>query len=219
MSGTIGDARKALAEKSRMVADLGKDFDCCADPAPAFGKPAKAPAHLMLEGDTFSRCCGKRASDLLSAHQELTADPWATTCGEEAQPNPDETSMIEEDLFIDWLAEAHVEIDPTAPGRVEDALRTTLEYAVEYVDSAEFIFDRFKPVKHAHAPEVPSPDFSVPRCVICKRERTAGDPAHPMDAYDYSAVQVIAGQPVGWYSGDDGEICPEDMANMLGGRA
>lgn len=32
---------------------------------------------------------------------------------------------------------------------------------------------------------------------------------------DYSAIQVIMGQPLGWYSGDDAEICPEDMDKTL----
>jgi hypothetical protein len=39
-----------------------------------------------------------------------------------------------------------------------------------------------------------------------------------MDSYDYSPVQVITGQPFGWYSGDDGEICPEDMELMIRGK-
>lgn len=48
-------------------------------------------------------------------------------------------------------------------------------------------------------------------CCICSRERTAED-------WDYSPLQVVFGQPVGWYSGDDGEICREDMAKTLGGQ-
>lgn len=201
MSGTIGDARKALAEKVAHNA------------API---PVVAQRHLLLAGDTFTRCCGRRAGALRIEGQLITADPWATTCGEEAEPLAEwEVKVLEEEAFIDSLSATHVEVDPTSRDRVEESLRTTFEY----VDSADFIFDRFKPVRHDDEPEVPSPDFSVPRCVICKRERTAGGPGHPMDAYDYSAVQVITGQPVGWYSGDDGEICPEDMANMLGGRA
>lgn len=50
-----------------------------------------------------------------------------------------------------------------------------------------------------------------PRCSMCQRERTVDG----MDAYDYSPVQVITGKPVGWYSGDDGEVCPECMTKML----
>lgn len=49
----------------------------------------------------------------------------------------------------------------------------------------------------------------IPRCSICGRERTIAD------AYDYNPLQVITGQPLGWYSGDDGEVCPEDMTKML----
>lgn len=59
------------------------------------------------------------------------------------------------------------------------------------------------------------PKSLVPVCSICRRERTIGTAEHPMDSYDYSALQVITGKPVGWYSGDDGEICPEDMTKML----
>ncbi len=55
----------------------------------------------------------------------------------------------------------------------------------------------------------------IQKCSICQRERTVGTPDHPMDSYDYSALQVITGQPLGWYSGDDGEVCPEDMTKML----
>jgi hypothetical protein len=39
-----------------------------------------------------------------------------------------------------------------------------------------------------------------------------------MDSYDYSPLQVITGKPLGWYSGDDGEVCPEDMTKMLAGQ-
>jgi hypothetical protein len=55
----------------------------------------------------------------------------------------------------------------------------------------------------------------VQKCSICRRERTLGEGAHPMDAYDYTPMQVMTGQPLGWYSGDDGEICPEDMNQMM----
>lgn len=53
-------------------------------------------------------------------------------------------------------------------------------------------------------------------CEMCSRKRSIADSEHPMDAYDYSALQVVTGQPLGWYSGDDGEICPECMTGMLG---
>lgn len=52
-------------------------------------------------------------------------------------------------------------------------------------------------------------------CSKCHRERTLGDPSHLMDAYDYSPMQVATGQPLGWYSHDDGEICPECMTSTL----
>lgn len=53
----------------------------------------------------------------------------------------------------------------------------------------------------------------IPTCGMCGRERTL----EGMDAYDYSALQVISNQPLGWYSGDDGEVCPEDMEKMVRG--
>lgn len=49
----------------------------------------------------------------------------------------------------------------------------------------------------------------IQTCSICGRQRTL------QDAYDYNPLQVVTGQPVGWYGGGDGEICPEDMTRML----
>ena len=61
--------------------------------------------------------------------------------------------------------------------------------------------------------------MTAPTCSVCRRERAALDPAHSMDSYDYSPVQVITGQPLGWYSGDDGEVCPECMTQMIRGQS
>lgn len=60
----------------------------------------------------------------------------------------------------------------------------------------------------------------IPKCVMCQRERTLGGVGseHPMDAYDYSPLQVVTGSAMGWYSGDDGEICPEDMEKTIRGK-
>lgn len=58
----------------------------------------------------------------------------------------------------------------------------------------------------------------IPECSICKRQRTMGHGDYPMDSYDYSPLQVLTGKPVGWYSGEDGEVCPEDMAKLLAGQ-
>lgn len=52
----------------------------------------------------------------------------------------------------------------------------------------------------------------VPTCSLCRRQRTVAD------AYDYNPLQVITGQPVGWYSGGDGEVCPQCMAKTLNGQ-
>lgn len=54
----------------------------------------------------------------------------------------------------------------------------------------------------------PTP-IKIPTCSLCRRERTLHD------AYDYNPLQVITGQPLGWYSGDDGEICPECLTKTM----
>ena len=54
----------------------------------------------------------------------------------------------------------------------------------------------------------------MPKCVMCGRYRGI----EGMDAYDYNPVQVITGQPLGWYSGDDGEMCPECMTETIRGQ-
>lgn len=53
----------------------------------------------------------------------------------------------------------------------------------------------------------------IPVCGLCRRERTLDD------AYDYNPIQVVTGRPLGWYSGDDGEVCPECMTKTLRGQA
>ena len=68
--------------------------------------------------------------------------------------------------------------------------------------------------EHADAPRpdcdwCPVVDTKATTCIICHRERTAEDK-------NYSPMQVITGQPCGWYSGDDGEICGHDMDVTLG---
>ncbi len=50
-----------------------------------------------------------------------------------------------------------------------------------------------------------------PQCATCHRERTL----EGMDVYDYSPIQVVTGNPVGWYSDGDTELCPECMTKML----
>lgn len=50
-------------------------------------------------------------------------------------------------------------------------------------------------------------------CDLCGRDRTFTG----LDAYDYHPAQVVTGQPLGWYSGDDGEVCPECMERMVRG--
>ena len=44
-------------------------------------------------------------------------------------------------------------------------------------------------------------------CSSCNIERSA-EP-------DYSPIQAITGQPFGWYSGDDGEMCPACFTDIF----
>lgn len=53
---------------------------------------------------------------------------------------------------------------------------------------------------------------TIPTCIRCGRERTL------QDAYDYNPLQVVTGQPLGWYSGDDGELCADCMTRMIRGK-
>lgn len=51
-------------------------------------------------------------------------------------------------------------------------------------------------------------ESTTPICQICGRKRTPAD-------FDYSPLQVVRGERFGWYSGSDGEICPEDFGKMF----
>ena len=52
---------------------------------------------------------------------------------------------------------------------------------------------------------------ALPVCTSCGRERTADD-------FNYSPAQVILGRAIGWYSGDDGEICGQCMEKIIRGE-
>ncbi len=43
-------------------------------------------------------------------------------------------------------------------------------------------------------------------CEMCGKTRT--------DEPDYHPMQVLTGQPFGWYSGNDGELCPDDFTRL-----
>lgn len=49
----------------------------------------------------------------------------------------------------------------------------------------------------------------TPVCAECGRERTASD------VRDYTPIQFITGQPLGWYSGSDGEFCGDCIAAII----
>ncbi|MEV4902378.1 hypothetical protein AB0K08_13675 [Citricoccus sp. NPDC055426] len=45
---------------------------------------------------------------------------------------------------------------------------------------------------------------------------SCGQP-RPADETAYNPMQAITGGPLGWYSGDDGEICSDCMTNIIRG--
>lgn len=45
-------------------------------------------------------------------------------------------------------------------------------------------------------------------CMECKREKEPTDD-------DYNPMQVVFGAQLGWYSGDDGELCGECMSDLI----
>ena len=92
---------------------------------------------------------------------------------------------------------------PAAWGLIDERDGSTLSETVDQVIEA---------LRKYANPEPEKPGIT---CGMCSRARTVTDPKHPMDAYDYSPLQVVMGQPLGWYSGDDGEICPECMTGIL----
>jgi len=48
-------------------------------------------------------------------------------------------------------------------------------------------------------------------CAKCGRERREDE------RLDYTPVQVVVGAALGWYSGDDGEMCGDCMSELLRG--
>lgn len=55
-------------------------------------------------------------------------------------------------------------------------------------------------------------ESQIQTCSSCGRDRTLDD------AYDYNPIQALTGRPLGWYSGDDGEVCPQCMTAMMRGE-
>lgn len=49
----------------------------------------------------------------------------------------------------------------------------------------------------------------APECQLCGAKRSPGTP-------DYDPVALITAGRIGWYSGDDGEMCPTCMAEAMG---
>lgn len=49
------------------------------------------------------------------------------------------------------------------------------------------------------------------QCGSCRRFRRP-------DEFGYSPIQPVLGQQIGWYSGDDGELCGPCMADLMNAR-
>lgn len=102
-------------------------------------------------------------------------------------------------LWIKTRRDAHEKLDDQA-GFAWSALDALLDEYRLWADTgqtiAEAMDDELNP---------------APKCGVCGRRRIADG----MDVYDYHPAQVITGQPLGWYSGDDGQMCPECMTKMI----
>jgi hypothetical protein len=49
-------------------------------------------------------------------------------------------------------------------------------------------------------------------CGECRRPRTLADD------YDYTPLQLFTGRKLGWYNGDDGQMCGECLGLMMKGQ-
>ena len=71
-----------------------------------------------------------------------------------------------------------------------------------------------KESKMATDKAIENPEPAPVTCSLCRKKRdVTGE-----DALDYSPAQVIFGGPLGWYSGDDGEVCADCMYLTMNGR-
>jgi hypothetical protein len=64
---------------------------------------------------------------------------------------------------------------------------------------------------HDPEPAPPAPADELPACASCTRRRREGEE-------DYHPFQAFAGGTLGWYSGDDGEICGDCLGAMMRGQ-
>lgn len=79
-------------------------------------------------------------------------------------------------------------------GYIGDSTRSEIAYAERLGKPVEYLEER---------------QSFIQVCSLCRRERTLDD------AYDYHPLQVVTGRALGWYSGDDGELCPECLTKTL----
>lgn len=92
--------------------------------------------------------------------------------------------------------------------QVEIGARSEHVFRINVAEARVFAADVLAAADIAEA----AAESNAPKCSSCRRERTLAD------VYDYNPLQVITGQPLGWYSGDDGEVCPECMTRIVGGQ-
>ena len=94
----------------------------------------------------------------------------------------------------------------------------TIAYLWQAMDCAinGYDDDVWSEAERSHPDAIQYKELVGESCCICGRERTIGDPRYHTDAYDYHPKQARTGQPLGWYSGRDAQICPEDFTKLMG---
>jgi hypothetical protein len=50
-------------------------------------------------------------------------------------------------------------------------------------------------------------------CASCRRKRTLADD------YDYNPLQLVTGRPLGWYNGEDEQLCGQCLTATMRGQA
>jgi hypothetical protein len=140
-----------------------------------------------------------------------------------------ETGEIEVNIndaeFDEWLGEAKADgavFSIAAMAKPQPNSITLTEFVEAHRDWPENIRTELNGV-HWHfevdelklrkAEVMAPPAVATPKCGVCGRERGI----EGMDTYDYNPIQVVTNRRFGWYSGDDGEVCPQDMEKMIRG--
>lgn len=162
------------------------------------------------------------------------------TAAEGEPPTDDQRALVTE-LAADIRALGAKIIERVPEGRNKSLALTALEDVQMRANRAIFdpLRSTWEPVRQAIVEDVPvrevagadedaepddipvltdpngAPPTTPPpgpaKCSMCGRERTPED-------HDYNPVTqvlMLRSEPMGWYSGDDGEMCPEDMVKMM----